>query len=97
MTRAIIAALRAIDVTPHVARTMSGRRSGIDGRTTRHAGHGISQRLRKRIEEPFGWIKAVARLRKTRHRGLTRVGLTVMLTAVACNFVRLPKLLPSAA
>jgi hypothetical protein len=76
---------------------MSGRRSAIDGRTTRHAGYGVSQRLRKRVEEPFGWIKAAAGLRKTRHRGLARVGWIVTLTAAACNLVRLPKLLGSVA
>ena len=63
-----IARLRAIGVTPHVAQHRSGRCSAIDGRTTRHPGYAISQRLRKRIEEPFGWIKAAAGLRKTRHR-----------------------------
>jgi len=92
-----IAALRAIGVTPHVAQNTSGRRSAIDGRTTRHGGYGVSQRLRKRIEEPFGWIKAAAGLRKTRHRGLSRVGWVVTLTAAACNLVRLPKLLASVA
>jgi len=92
-----IARLRAIGVTPHVAQNTSGRRSAIDGRTTRHVGYGISQRLRKRIEEPFGWIKAAAGLRKTRHRGLARVGWIVTLTAAACNLVRLPKLLANPA
>jgi transposase len=92
-----IARLRAIGVTPHVAQNTSGRRSAIDGRTTRHPGYAISQILRKRIEEPFGWIKAAAGLRKTRHRGLARVGWIVTLTAAACNLVRLPKLLANAA
>ena len=92
-----IAALRAIGVTPHVAQNTSGRRSAIDGRTTRHAGYAVSQRLRKRIEEPFGWIKTAAGLRKTRHRGLARVGWVVTLTAAACNLVRLPKLIAGAA
>jgi hypothetical protein len=92
-----VAALRAIGVTPHVAQNTSGRRSAIDRRTTRHAGYGLSQRRRKRIEEPFGWIKAVAGLRKTRHRGLARVGWVVTLTAAACNLVRLPKLIAGAA
>jgi transposase len=92
-----VAALRAIGVTPHVAQNTAGRRSAIDGRTTRHVGYSISQRLRKRIEEPFGWIKSVAGLRKTRHRGLSRVGWVVTLTATACNLVRLPKLLENAA
>ena len=92
-----VARLRAIGVTPHVAQNNSGRRSAIDGRTTRHVGYRISQRLRKRIEEPFGWIKSVAGLRKTRHRGLARVGWMFTLTATASNLVRLPKLLASAA
>jgi IS5 family transposase len=61
-----VANLRAMGVTPHVAQNLSGRRSAIDGRTTRHPGYAISQRIRKRIEEPFGWIKAAAGLRKTR-------------------------------
>ena len=52
--------LRAMNVTPHVAQNTSGRRSAIDGRTTRHAGYAVSQRIRKRIEEAFGWIKTVA-------------------------------------
>ena len=92
-----VARLRAMGVTPHVAQNTSGRRSSIDGRTTRHVGYGISQRLRKRIEEPFGWIKTAAGLRKTHHRGLARVGWVVTLTATACNLVRLPRLLASAA
>ena len=79
-----------------MAQHTTGRRSAIDGRTTRHAGYAVSQRLRKRIEEPFGWIKAAAGLRRTRHRGLGRVGWVVALTAAACNLVRLPKLLASA-
>lgn len=89
--------LRTIGVTPHVAQNMSGRRSAIDGRTTRHPGYAISQRLRKRIEEPFGWIKSTAGLRKTRHRGLARVGWAITLTAAAANLVRLPKLLGTGA
>ena len=83
-------------VTPHVAQHTSGRRSAIDGRTTRHPGYAISQRPRKRIEEPFGWIKATDGLRKPRHRSLPRVGWVVTLTAAACNLIRLSKILASA-
>jgi transposase len=86
------ASLRAMKVTPHLAQTTS-RRSAIDGRTTRHAGYVVSQRVRKRIEEAFGWIKTTGGLRKTRHRGTARVGWMFTLTATACNLVRLPKLL----
>ena len=66
--------LRSMRVTPHVARNTSGRRSAIDRRTVRHPGYSVSLRIRKRIEEAFGWIKTVAGQRKTRFRGLDRVG-----------------------
>jgi transposase len=91
-----VADLRALKVTPHVAQNTSGRRSAIDGRTTRQPGYAASQRVRKRIEEAFGWIKTVGGLRKTRHRGNARVGWLFTLTAAACNLVRLPKLLRAA-
>jgi transposase len=85
--------LRAMRVTPHVAQNTSGRRSAIDGRTTRHAGYALSQRIRKRIEEAFGWIKTVAGQAKTRFRGVARVELAFTFAAAAYNLVRLPKLL----
>ena len=84
-------------MTPHVAQNTSGRRSAIDGRTTRHVGYGISQRLRKRIEEPFGWIKTAAGQRKTRFRGRDKVGWAFAFAAAAYNLVRLPKLLATPA
>ena len=66
--------LRSMTVTPHVAQNTSGRSSAIDARTTRHGGYAVSQRVRKRIEEAFGWIKTVARQQKTKFRGRGRVG-----------------------
>jgi transposase len=87
-----VTALRAMRVTPHLAQN-SARRSAIDRRTTRHAGYATSQRIRKRVEEAFGWIKTTGGFRKTRYRGTTRVGWMFTLTATACNLVRLPKLL----
>lgn len=92
-TAGLVAGLRALNVTPHVAQNTSGRRSAIDARTTRHPGYVVSQRVRKRIEEAFSWIKTVGGLRKARHRGTARVGWLFTLTATACNLVRLPKLL----
>lgn len=89
--------LRSMNVTPHVAQNVSGRRSTIDGRTTRHAGYAMSQRKRKRIEEAFGWIKTVAGQRKTRFRGRDRVGWAFTFAAAAYNLVRLPKLMAEAA
>ncbi len=92
-----VAALRQCNITPHVAQNTSNRRSTIDGRTTRHLGYAVSVRLRKRIEEIFGWTKATAGRRKTRHRGLAGVGWIFTFTAAAYNLVRLPKLLGAAA
>lgn len=80
-------------VRPHVAQNNNGRSSVIDGRTTRHGSYAISQRLRKRIEEAFGWIKTVAGQEKTKLRGLDRVGFAFTFAAAAYNLVRLPKLL----
>lgn len=92
-TQDFINELRAMKVTPHVAQNMSGRRSAIDGRTTRHDGYAVSQRIRKRIEEAFGWIKTVAGQDKTKFRGRDRVGWAFTFAAAAYNLVRLPKLL----
>ncbi|MES0176960.1 IS5 family transposase [Mesorhizobium sp. M0006] len=86
--------LRSMRVTPHVAQNnTSGRSSAIDGRTTRHGGYAVSQRIRKRIEEAFGWIKVVAGQHKTRFRGRDRVGWAFTFAAAAYNLVRLPKLM----
>ena len=89
--------MRRLGVTPHVTQNTKGRRSAIDGRTTRHPGYRVSLRGRKRIEEVFGWIKTAGGLRKTRHRGTALVGWMFTLTAAAYNLVRLPKLLTAAA
>jgi hypothetical protein len=66
---AFVAQVRDLGFTPHIAPNTTRQRSTIDGRTTRHAGHGVSQRIRKRIEEPFGWMKTVAGGRKLRYIG----------------------------
>ena len=95
-TEELVAQLRRRRVTPHVARNTSRRRSAIDGRTTRHPGYGVSQRIRKRVEEIFGWIKTVGGFRRTRYRGLERTGLAGYLVATAYNLVRLARL-PAAA
>ena len=74
-----------MNVRPHVAQNTNGRRSAIDGRTTRHVGYAISQRIRKRIEEAFGWMKSVAGQRKARFRGVERVGWSFAFAATAYN------------
>jgi len=96
-TQDFVAEMREINVTPHVAQNDNGRRSAIDGRTTRHAGYAVSQRIRKRIEEAFGWAKTVAGLRKVRHRGLPKTDWQFVFAMAAYNLIRLPKLLRAAA
>ena len=93
-TADFIAACRQRNVTPHVAQN-EGRRGGsaIDGRTTRHAGYRISQVIRKRIEEHFGWGKTVGRIRQTVFRGLQRVDQQFKLTMTASNLTRMARIL----
>ena len=92
-TNDFVMELRERAVTPHVAQNDTNRRSAIDGRTTRHPGYAVSIRIRKRIEEAFGWAKTVAGLRKMRHRGLPKVDWQFTLAMTAYNLIRLPKLL----
>ena len=91
-TKDFVAEARNLHVTPHVAQNNKGRRSAIDGRTTRHAGYLISQRKRKRVEEIFGWMKTVGGMRKLRHRGLHLVGWMFTFAAAAYNLVRIRNL-----
>jgi transposase len=88
---------REAGITPHLAQNTAGRRSAIDGRTTRHAGYAISQVIRKRIEEAFGWSKSIAGLGKLHHRGLPKVDWQFTFAMAAYNLIRLPKLLAQGA
>ena len=85
--------LRSMNVRPHVAQNLTRRKgcSAIDGRTTRHAGYAASQRIRKRIEESFGWIDTIAGLERPLVRGVDRVGWACTFAAAAYNLNRLPK------
>jgi len=96
-TADFVAGMRQLDVTPHVAQNDKRRRSAIDDRTTRHAGYTVSLRVRKRIEEVFGWMKTLGGQRKTRYRGTAKVGWMFTLSAAAYNLIRMPKLLAAAA
>jgi IS5 family transposase len=78
-------------VTPHVAQLPKA--SALDDRTTRHPGYAVSQRVRKRIEEVFGWSKQYGLLRKLRHRGLEKVDWVVTFTFACYNLVRMRGLL----
>ena len=95
--------LRTREVTPHIAidghATKTGKRraTAVDARTTRHPGYAISQTIRKRIEEIFGWGKTIGGLAQVKVRGLTKVEAVFIFALVAYNLIRLPKLLESSA
>lgn len=96
-TKDFVKEMRGMNVTPHVAQNLNRNGgSAIDGRTTRHTGYQISQRKRKRIEEVFGWMKTVGMMRKTRHRGIFKVGWVFTFAAAAYNLVRMRNLLTPA-
>jgi transposase len=95
-TADFVAGCRERGCTPHVAQNNTNRRSAIDARTTCHPGYAVSQVKRKRVEEPFGWMKTVAPLRRTRHRGRRLVEWVFVFTAAAYNLIRIPKLLAAA-
>jgi hypothetical protein len=96
-TRGFIAGCRDLGFTPHVAQNTTRQRSAIDGRTTRHAGHETSMRIRKRIEEPFGWIKTIGGGRKLRYIGRERNRAWFKITAAVYNMIRITALDTAAA
>jgi transposase len=92
-TISFVTGCRTMKVTPHVARRLTSK---VDGRTTRHPGYQVSQRIRKRVEEIFGWTKTVAGGRKLRYRGVNRNRLWWEFTAAAYNLLRMAKIALSA-
>ena len=86
---------RQESIKPHVAPIAGRKVVGLDGRTTGRLGYQTSQRIRKRVEEIFGWVKEIGGLRKTKHRGNERVGLNAVLVIAAYNLVRMGKLMGS--
>ena len=89
-TRQCVKEMRDRGVTPHVAQRVH---SAIDGRTTRHSGYRDSQKIRKRVEEIFGWMKTVGGFRRTRYRGVERTGLAGYFVGTAYNLVRMANLM----
>jgi transposase len=90
-TRDFVAGVRALKITPHVA--AKDRGSAIDRRTTRHDGYAVSQRRRKLVEEPFGWMKTIGGLAKLRHRGKGKAAAIFTFSCAAYNLVRLRSLM----
>jgi transposase len=91
-TQGFVAEVRALGFTPHVAPNASRQRSAIDGRTTRHRGHEVSMRIRKRIEEPFGWVKTIGGGRQLRYRGRERNRAWFKITTAVYNLLRITAL-----
>jgi transposase len=91
-TAGFVADARRLGFTPHVAQHTNGRRSAIDGRTTRHDGHAVSQRIRKRVEEPFGWVKTIGGGHKLRYRGRDRNRAWFKTVAAIYNVIRITNL-----
>jgi hypothetical protein len=89
-TEEFVRFLRGRKILPHVAAKKSG--SAIDLRTTRHPSYSVSQRIRKKIEEIFGWMKTVGEFRKTRYRGSARTQLAAWWLGAAYNLMRMAKL-----
>jgi len=83
---------REREVSPHVACKNNVQVAGLDGRTTQRAGYQTSQRIRKRVEEIFGWMKTVGGLRRTRYRGLERTQAWGHFVASTYNLLRLARL-----
>jgi transposase len=79
-------------IVPHVATAKGRKIGGLDGRTTRTATYALSQKIRKRIEEGFGWMKTVGGFRKTRFQGIGRTQLCAYFVGAACNLVRMARL-----
>ena len=98
-----VAALRELDVTPHIA--VNGhvskhgvvRKTAVDGRVTRHPGYAISQVIRKRVEEIFGWTKTTGELAQLKLRGIAKVSALFTFGLAAYDLIRLPKLLAAPA
>jgi transposase len=88
-TSGFVADCRSLGITPHVAQNTANRRSAIDARTTRHPGYVVSQRLRKRIEEPFGWMKTIAGGRKLRYIGRRRNRAWFLMVGAVYNLLRI--------
>lgn len=91
--REFVRRLRRRRIRPHLAQVTDRHTPGLDGRTTRHVGYALSQRLRKRVEEIFGWLKTVGGLRKTRFRGVARTQHAAYLVGAAYNLLRISRLL----
>jgi transposase len=96
-TADFVADCRHLGVSPHVAQHTNRRRSAIDRRTTQHPGYAVSQRIRRRIESIFGWMKTTGGFARTRVRGIARTQLAAQLVGAAYNLLRIAHAVPETA
>jgi len=90
--KAFVSGCRKLGVAPHTAQVKGRKVAGLDNRTTRRPAYQASQKVRKRVESIFGWMKTTGSMRRSRHRGIERTNLQTTITATAYNLVRLAKL-----
>ena len=95
--KAFVRECRERGISPHVACKAKVQVPGLDGRTTTQSGYQVSQRIRKRVEEIFGWMKTVGGLRRSRYLGLERTQAWGYFVAGTYNLLRLARLEASAA
>lgn len=88
-THGFVEALLLRGIAPHIARNTKGRRSAVDGRTARGKQYAMSQQVRKRIEQGFGWVKTVGDLRKLPVIGLKKVRAWTIWNFAAYNLIRM--------
>ena len=91
--RPFVEAVRKLNVTPHISKNDRGRRSNMDGRTTRHEGYAISLSCRWLVEKSFGWLKQTGPVRQVKVRGLHKVNWVFVFSCAAHNLLRLPRLI----
>jgi transposase len=91
--RQFVEAVRKLNVTPHISKNDKGRRSNMDGRTTRHEGYAISLSCRWLVEKSFGWLKETGPVRQVKVRGLHKVDWVFVFSCAAHNLLRLPRLI----
>src|ERR671922_2681462 len=87
-----VAGCRGEGIKPHVATIKDRKVAGLDGRTTGSQGYKISQTIRKRAEQIFGWMKTVGGMRRSRYRGAERTDAACKWVVSALNLLRLAKL-----
>ena len=90
--RGFVQGCRQRRIKPHATLRADRRVPGLDGRTSGSRGHQTSLRIRKRVEEIFGWMKTVGGLKRTRYCGIERTQAWAYFVATAYNLVRMAKL-----